>query len=189
MRLKRNQAMRTVVDCEGDVNVSYVSIAGAILFWGLLSLRACHHCYDCSFNRRGDSFLGATNQERPFQLQLQQFQSQGRFFFGGYVVVVLMPSSQRSFQSQGRFFFGGYIKMLKCQSVRWMFQSQGRFFFGGYRARAGDSANHDRWFQSQGRFFFGGYFTAPLNAISEVAVSIAGAILFWGLRGQLTLVI
>ena len=61
-----------------------VSIAGAILFWGLpfVSIDGLIICP--GFNRRGDSFLGATNIGLGAFTGNNMFQSQGRFFFGGY---------------------------------------------------------------------------------------------------------
>ena len=133
-----------------------VSIAGAILFWGLPRQPVLSVTKVDSFNRRGDSFLGATSCCPDSALKNVRFQSQGRFFFGGY--------------SDG---------LVGCSIPR-LFQSQGRFFFGGYEM-AGESDLLPDSFQSQGRFFFGGYPTEKHMPRLGVGVSIAGAILFWGL--------
>ncbi len=203
-----------------------VSIAAAILFWGLLiELVATVHrvvsiaaailfggyTRTCDmniahnrFNRGGDSFLGATTSVDTSGHSYNQFQSRRRFFFGGYysgidagesitvsiAAAILFWGLQNTaemlyrrftFQSRRRFFFGGYSALYRRNCRLNMFQSRRRFFFGGYRALY--VCEHDvNQFQSRRRFFFGGYLLQLWHSASMNEVSIAAAILFWGLR-------
>ena len=87
---------------------------------------------------------------------------------------------QVMFQSQGRFFFGGYIVIALQTDTIWAVSIAGAILFWGLHNEVLISGRL-RMFQSQGRFFFGGYVAEMVGILGDELVSIAGAILFWGL--------
>ena len=108
------------------------------------------------------------------------FQSQGRFFFGDYATMCKFTPFSSAVSIAGAILFWGLPETAVVRVAAKQFQSQGRFFFGGYHTHHRQT-DGQTCFNRRGDSFLGATRRDSICDDNLLVVSIAGAILFWGL--------